>query len=138
MSRSAGVVQAPVNVSSPVRSTRLAVSGGLALAFNLIAFGLGSLAGATWNVGQPYAISAWAVAGVTVGAFAAGGLVTGLVARRRPGLQRLAAWIGLGVGLISMVSLVNAADLATGLALGSMHLATSVAWFVALSGKSAT
>lgn len=117
--------------AAAVRPRRLLTAAGVALALNLAAFAAGSLAGASWSVGQPYPIAWMAVLVATLVAFTVGGLATWLAARWRPGLQRVAAWAGLALGLVSMVSLLNAADLATGLALGVMHLMAAGLWFAA-------
>lgn len=116
--------------ASTFRPWRLAVAGAVALVANLIAFTLGGVAGASWMVGQPYPINAVAVAAATVIALAVGGAGTWLISRWRPGFPKLAAWLGFGFAVLSMASLLNAADPATGLALGSMHLMTALAWLV--------
>lgn len=84
----------------------------------------------------PTPISAVAVA--TAVALAVRGVGTWLIARWRPGFTKVAAWLGFGFGLLSSASLVNAADLATGLALGSMHLITALAWLFAVLPKRPT
>ena len=50
----------------------------------------------------------------------------------------MAAWLGFGFAVLSMASLLNAADLATGFALGSMHLMTALAWLFAVLPKQVT
>lgn len=126
---------APRTSPSPVRPARLAIAAAAALALNLGAFGLGALAEASWEVGQPYSVTAFAVVLATLVAFVIGGGVTWLVARRRPGFVSVAAWGGLALGLVSMAALLNAHDLATGLSLAFMHVATAAAWVWALLWK---
>lgn len=120
---------------SPVRPPVLGAAGLAAAILNVGAYFVGDSADATWDVGQPYAITVGAVLATTLVVFVVGGLVTWFATRRRPGLLRVAAWGGLAFGLLSMLSLLNAADVATGLALGSMHLITSVAWVVGLLAR---
>lgn len=117
---------------------RFVVAGVVALGANVIAHVIGDAADASWDVAQPYSISIWAVLAATIAVFVIGGAVVRLVARRRPRSRRIFGWVGLAVGLLSMVSLVNAADLATALCLGSMHVITAIAWALALlTGKDA-
>lgn len=108
---------------------RVAASGAVALLVNLALFGLGSMADAGWSVGQPYPINLVAVVAATVISFTVGGVATMLLSRWRAGFQRFAAWAGLAVGVLSMVSLLGASDLATGLSLAGMHLVTAGLWF---------
>ncbi|MHA6526039.1 DUF6069 family protein [Tessaracoccus sp. G1721] len=119
----------PETVLRPRRALLFALG---ALALNLAAFGLGSLAGASYSVGQPYPISAWAVLAATLVAFTLGALIVWLVSRWRPSVVRVVAWGGLVLGLVSSLSLVAAADVPTAVALATMHVATSAAWFLAV------
>lgn len=136
MSESAVTSKAAAAAVAPTfRPKRLAVAAGIALVANLIAFALGGLANASWMVGQPYPINAVAVAAATVIALAVGGVGTWLISRWRPGFTKVAAWLGFGFAILSMASLLNAADLATGLGLGSMHLMTALAWLFAVLPK---
>ena len=117
---------------NPVRPAYLVSGAAVALVLNVIAFWVADQAGATWEVGQPYALEVYAVIGATLFMFALGGVVTWLVSRTNPGFVKLAAWGGLALGLVSMVALVNAGDWATGLALGFMHVVTAGAWALSL------
>lgn len=131
----ASTVRATPVSTSIFRPARILGAAGIALAANLAAFGVGNAAGASWDVGQPYPISGWAVALATLVAFAVGGLATWLGSRWRPGFQRFAAWAGLALGLVSMAPLLGAADLATGLSLGFMHLVAASLWLWTALGK---
>ena len=126
------VLGSPVVPVSPVRPGRLAVGAGTALVLNLASFGIGQLADASWDVGQPYALNAFSVIAATLVTFGPGGLVAWAVARRKHGFVKVAGWGGLIFGLLSMGALVNAADLSTGLSLGVMHVVTAGAWVLAL------
>ncbi len=127
-----------VRAPSGVQPARLLTGALVALAVNVVAFAIGSAAGATWDVGQPYPITWVAVVAATVVAFAAAGAVTWLVSRKRPGFARFAAWAGLVFGLTSMLGLVNASGAATALSLGFMHVATAIAWFISVRPSSGT
>ena len=63
------------------------------------------------------------------------GALVWFISAKRPGFARLAAWAGLAVGVLSMLSLINAADVTTAVSLGAMHLVTAIAWVVALIGR---
>ena len=116
-----------------VSPLRLAVAAAGAVALNLIALGVGSMAGASWETGAPESIDALTITVATLLPLLLAGVVTGLIARRRPSFRRTAAWIGLAFGFAGLpMPFIAAGDLATAWALAAMHVITAVAWFIAL------
>jgi hypothetical protein len=118
---------------------RLVIAAAIALALNLAALAVGSLAGASLKVGAPAAIDWVSVTATTLGTMLVGGLITRLLARKWPRVRTWAAWGGLIFGLATMpMPLIAAADLTTGLTLASMHVFTSMAWLVAVKPAATT
>lgn len=109
---------------------RAALGVAAALVVNALLFVAGGALGATFDVGQAQPASLVAVAISTVVPLALGLVVVGLVARRRPGFRRVAAWAGLVVAVLSTAApLTMAADTATSVTLALMHLVVGVTWF---------
>ena len=121
--------------ASSVQPARLAIWGAIALMVNIGIFLIGDAQGASWDVGQPYPISLPAVVAATLVVFVVLGALVWFISAKRPGFARLAAWAGLAVGVLSMLSLINAAYVTTAVSLGAMHLVTAIAWVVALIGR---
>lgn len=127
------VVEASVRTRvSPVTPRRLLIGAAAALAINMAAFGVGTAAGASWDVGQPSPVNLVAVMAATLVSFAVAGGITWALARTWPAFARFAAWAGLAFGVLSLFGVLNAADAATGASLAVMHLATAGAWFLAV------
>lgn len=119
---------------------RLAIAIGLAVVVNGIVFWIAVAAGAAGAVTQPayQELTVLVVILATVLPLALAGVVVWFIARRRPAFRRWAAWLGLVVAVVSAVSpLFVSADVATGVALGVMHIVAGVAWFVGIGGASA-
>lgn len=124
---------APSTQAAQIAPTRLTIAAAIALALNLAAYGVGTLAGASWTVSSPVGISWVGITATTLGTMAVGGLITWLLARKWPQARTWAARGGLIFGLASMpMSFIAAADLTTGFGLASMHVFTALAWFAAV------
>lgn len=123
----------------PITIKNTALATAAALVVNLIIFGIGSAADATWDAGSPYPIGVPMVALFSLLPLVlAAGVVT-LIVKRRPVFQRVAAWAGLAFALITIAgSLTMATEALTGLCLGAMHIVTGIAWFyIAYPGQAA-
>ncbi|MGC3953158.1 MAG: DUF6069 family protein [Propionicimonas sp.] len=122
---------------TPVRPMTIAVpiAAVAAVVVNVVVLFIGQAAGAALVAGgQPVGVVQVIIA--TLVTFALGAGLLWLVARRRPDGVRLLAWIGLGLGVVSVIApLTMAAGLATGLTLAPMHLVAGIAWFVAVSRR---
>lgn len=119
--------------TSQVSFLRLLVATAVAVVLNLAALVLGGLSGATWQTSAPESINALTVAVTTVVPLLGAGSVTWLIGCQRPGLVRWAAWGGLIFGLALLpMPFVASDDLATAVSLASMHVITTVAWFLAV------
>lgn len=99
--------------------TAVANLGVLAVASGLGARMTADLGGVTQTVG-PVAVVVATLATLFISTF-----VWSLVAHRAPAFAHLWVPIGWGVGLVSLGGILGAAGLATGLALGVMHLLTT-------------
>jgi hypothetical protein len=112
---------------------RLAVAAAGALFLNLLTYLTGSLLGASWTVSTPQVIGVGMVIGATILPLALAGVVVWALASRWPALPRWSAWAGLAFGLLTIpMSLLSAADSATGISLAAMHAVTAVAWLLAV------
>jgi hypothetical protein len=120
--------------TTPPRSVavpQVAVAGVLALAANVVVFWFATALGVSFQTISSAPVTAVTVALATVGPLALGAPLVALVARRRPGFQRVAAWAGLAVALLTTAgTFVASGDLPTALALSLMHVVVGVAWFV--------
>ncbi|HEY3339172.1 MAG TPA: DUF6069 family protein [Propionicimonas sp.] len=124
---------APTTRDAQLKPARVAIAAAVALALNLAAYGIGTLAGASWTVSSPVGISWVGITATTLGTMAVGGLITWLLVRSWTKAPTWAAWGGLIFGLASMpMSFIAAADLTTGFGLASMHVIAALAWFFAV------
>lgn len=115
----------------PVAVPQVAVAAVIALATNVVVLWFATALGVSFQVASPEPVTALVVALLTVVPLAVGAPVVGLIARRRPGFQGVAAWAGLAVALLSTAgTFVASGDGPTALALSLMHVVVGVAWFV--------
>lgn len=113
------------------RRALIAIAG--ALIANLAIFALASLAGASWQVGQPFPVGVGLVVGATVAPMLLGALVVRAVGIKWPKTMNWFAWGVLTFAVLgSPMGWVSSGETATGLALGSMHIVAGLAWFWAL------
>ncbi len=127
------------NTSAPAAKTSTGVNGkrfGLAVlaaaVLNLIAYAVGSLAGASW-VANGQSITWIMVILATLFPMAVGGAITYLLSRRWGKATTVMAWIGLAFGIVTLPAPLFAAEnAAAGLSLASMHVITGVVWFLAV------
>ncbi|MFE4835846.1 DUF6069 family protein [Arthrobacter sp. NPDC056691] len=125
----------------PVHSSRLAIAAGSAAVLNLITYGIASASGASMAVTAPTAqeIPALLTVIATLVPMAVAGLLTWIIACRRPGFRRFAAWAGLVFGVLTAASpMASSEDIPTGAVLGLMHVIVGIAWFMALQSPRAT
>lgn len=105
----------------------------VALAANLVVFLIGSSAGATWEVGQPFKVGIALVAFATGFPMLLGGLVAKVTIAKFSKSQSWFAWgVLLFAVLGSPLGWVSSNDTPTGIALGLMHIFVGLAWFRAL------
>lgn len=103
-----------------------------AIILNLIAYAIGSVAGASW-IANGQDITWIMVILATVFPMAVGGAITYLLARRSGKATNVMAWIGLAFGIVTVPApLFSAENAAAGMALASMHVITGVVWFFAV------
>jgi hypothetical protein len=117
----------------PFVPARLAIATSVAIVVNVALFLAGLALGASMVITQPAEsqLNVGVVIAATLVPMAIAGAVVWLLARRWPVVRTVAAWAGLGLALASSLSpLLVSGDLATGLALGGMHVAAGIAWFV--------
>lgn len=118
----------------PYSLTRLTVLALAAAAANALVFLIGSAAGASMRINSAGYSQITLLLSVlaTLAPLLIAGIITKLIARKRPGFGRVAQWLGLGVALLSMVSpFIVAEDAATAFALAAMHVVVGAAWFFA-------
>ncbi|MWB99432.1 DUF6069 family protein [Agromyces seonyuensis] len=123
----------PATAHRPFSPTAFSISVATAVILNVAVFLIASAGGASMIIEQPSesTLNVGIVIAATLVPLALAGLVTWFLARRRPVLRTVLAWVGLAVALVSFASpLFVSADLATGLALGAMHVIAGLAWFV--------
>lgn len=136
-------LDAPTTAASQTRTAqvsarRVAIATAAATLANLVVFGIGTAGGATWQAGQPYPIGWSMVLVASIVPMVLAALVTGLIARRRPGVLTGFAWAGLVfAGLGAPMGYLMGRDLPTGLALGAMHVISGIAWFWAIKPHTA-
>lgn len=119
-----------MNDSFNVRKLALTIIAAAVL--NLIAFGIGSVAGATW-IANGQSITWILVIVATAIPVAVGWTITFLLARRWAKARAVMAWVGLIFGLVTVPApILSTGDSATGWALASMHAITGIVWFVAV------
>lgn len=128
-------VIAVTGASAPSRGLsmrRLGVTIATALALNLVVYGVGTAAGATW-VANGQTITWILVVAATAVAVALGWGATSLLARRWDRARSVLAWVGLAFAVVSAPApLLASDDAATGWSLALMHVVTGIAWFVAV------
>ena len=109
---------------------KVLVATGIAAAVNASLFAIGSVTGATWDVGQPFLVGIGMVLGATLAPLLLGGLVAKLAVGKWARLQGMLAWGGLAFAIVSSPGgFIASSDLATSIALGLMHVIVGVAWF---------
>lgn len=114
----------------PITVKNTALAAVAALVVNLIIFGLGSAADATWDAGSPYPIGVPMVALFSLVPLVLAAVVVALIGARYPRFQGVAAWAGLVFALLTIAgSLTMATQTLTGLCLGAMHIVVGLAWF---------
>ena len=116
-----------------VSTKRVVVATGVALIANVALFVIGNASGATWNVGLPFTVGLPMVAGATVLPMFLGGQVVRLLGKWKPSIITFAAWLVLVFSFAGSPSgWIASNDLATGLALGAMHVVVGLAWFFSI------
>lgn len=101
---------------------------GITAVANIVVYAIAGLAGAQMSVDLgmfSQVISPAAVVAASFGTLLISTFVWSLVAHRVPAFAHLWVPIGWGVGLISLGGILGASGLATGIALGAMHLLTT-------------
>jgi hypothetical protein len=110
------------------------IGTGVALLANAALFLIGSAAGATWNVGLPFTVGLAMVAGATIIPMLLGGQVVRLLGSWKPSIITLSAWLVLVFSIAGAPSgWISSNDLATGLALGAMHVVVGLSWFFSIN-----
>lgn len=120
---------------------RHAIFAVAAAAANALVFTIGSGAGASMSIDSPgYSqITLVMSALATLAPLLIAGLVTWLIARKRPGFRRVAQWLGLAVAVLSIVSpFIVAIDMATAISLAAMHVFAGAAWFLGVAPNQQT
>lgn len=111
---------------------RMAGTISAALALNLVVYGVGSVAGATW-LANGQTITGILVVVATVVALSLGWGVTTLLSRRWSDARGVMAWVGLVFAVVSAPApLLASDDAATGWSLAMMHVLTGIVWFAAV------
>jgi hypothetical protein len=119
----------------PFVPARFAIATASAAAVNVVLFLIVSATGASMVITQPSETPLTLVALIvaTIAPLVLAGVVTWFLARRWPVIRTVAAWAGVAVAVLSAPSpLFASADLATGIALGIMHIVAGVAWFIGI------
>ncbi len=108
------------------RVTRFAI---IAVISNLVIFGIGSVAGATW-VASGLTIAWFMIIGASIiPMFAAAG-VTALLGLAWKSSAKIMAWIGLIFAVVTVPAAFFATEqLGTAIALGAMHVVVGISWF---------
>lgn len=114
-------------------SRKIFIATGIALVANILIYVIASAAGATWNVGMPFTVSVFMVAGATVVPMLLGWLIVRAIAKRSPAVTTWAAWLVLAFSVAGAPSgWLASQEVATGLALGAMHIVVGLAWFFSI------
>jgi hypothetical protein len=115
------------------RVTRFAVIEAIS---NLVIFGIGSVAGASWQAnGQSngMTITWYMVLGTSLVPFFVAAGVTALLGLAWKSAAKVMAWIGLIFALVTVpVAFLATTEIGTAIALGSMHVVVGIAWFMAV------
>ena len=96
---------------------------------NLLLYAVATIAGAdmTADIGTRTVPVTWlSVVLATAFATLTATVVWAVVAHRAPGFAELWIYLGWGVALVSLAGLLGVSDAATGTALASMHVATTI------------
>jgi len=128
----------------PRRAARAAgLAAIVAVVVNLVIFGIGKAldvdfvavpTGDGGDHGRPAAVALLTVVPLIVG-----GLLLAALGRRGAGAWNVLAWVGLALGVVSVVAPLDAAvETSTGVALALMHVATGVTWFLVVRREAAT
>lgn len=131
-----GITGAPLPASRALRPVLGATVSALLL--NLLAFALGSAGSGELVVTPPGAaastsVSAGNVAAMTIAPMVLGGIALAVAGRWGGRGWRVVAWLGLAIGLLSVVMPFSvAATASTHVTLGTMHVLSGLAWFVAV------
>jgi len=126
----------PTTRSSPFSRRRLLAVAVIAAVVNVVAFLIGSAAGATMTVSSPQEMQIPVVVVIvaTLVPLLLAGIVTWLIAKRVPAFRTVARWVGTIVALISVVEpFLVTDDTTTAVSLAVMHIVGGAAWFVALA-----
>ena len=119
--------------SSRANFRKILIAAGAALIANLALFGIGTLAGATWNVGQPAPVGLGLVIGASVGPMVIGGFVAWLISSKTSKQLNWFSWAVLIFAVLGApLGWVASGQAATGLALGAMHIVEGLAFFWAV------
>ncbi len=119
-----------------VSTKRVLVGTGAALIANIALFLIGNASGATWNVGLPFTVGLPMVAGATILPMLLGSQVVRLLGKWKNSIITMAAWLVLVFSIAGAPSGWFASnDLATGLALGAMHVVVGLAWFFSINHR---
>ena len=111
---------------------RMAVAIAAAIVLNLVVYGIGSAAGATW-IANGQAVTWILVVIATLLAMLVGSVITWLLAKRWVKATAAMAWIGLVFAVVTAPSpLLASANIQTGWALATMHVITGIVWFIAI------
>jgi hypothetical protein len=117
-----------------VSTKRVLVGTGAALIANLALFLIGDISGATWNVGLPFTVGLPMVAGATIFPMLLGSQIVRVLGRWKPSIITMAAWLVLVFSIAGAPSgWIASNDLATGIALGAMHVVVGLAWFFSIN-----
>lgn len=102
---------------------------------NVIAFFIGSSAGADMMIDEITGehVGFQQVLAFTLIPMIFFGLIVFLIGRGRPGICKVAQWIGVAIAVLSIVfPILNAGDIAAVITLSVIHLITAAGWFFAV------
>lgn len=125
----------PSSSRTPFSRARLAWATLAASVANAVLFLVFAAAGGRMVVTQPaeQRLSVLVAIIATLVPLALAGIAVWFLARRWPMIRTVAAWAGLGVGVLSAFSpALVASDAMTAVGLGLMHVVAGVAWFVGI------
>jgi hypothetical protein len=118
--------------TSVISWSRVARFAIIAAISNLVIFGIGSFAGASWTA-NGMVVPWYVVLGTSVVPMLVAAGVTALLGLAWKGAAKVMAWIGLIFALLTVPSAFLATpEIGTALALGSMHVVVGIAWFMAV------
>lgn len=126
---------AGTQIKSPFNFIQVVIAALGASYLNVITYFIGGSAGASWKVGDTSkdVIGFDQILISTIVPLAVFGLIVFLIGRAKPGICKVAQWVGLIIAVVSIISpIMAAADVATAVTLSVIHLITGVAWFFAV------